>query len=192
MNAVSSADFDKLTSGLPALRQHGRQGVEFIPFDAKFANEYCGSSYVIPFVSETECLVTRRSNGKWVLPGGTLEPGENWIEAAHRQLMEETGAVLDAVMPLGMYHCVSTAERPRLPHLPHPVHVRVVSCANANQVSLPSDPDGHSTITEVRTISYDRTANLFSADDQDYAALYHLAFLFRQRQKSMPEQQENP
>lgn len=176
--SLSSADFSKFVNNLPALRHHKRMGVEFIPFDPKIVGTYCASSYVIP--SETECLATRRSNGVWVLPGGTLEPGESWLQAAHREIMEETGAVLSSVVPIGMYRCVSEGEFPRLPHMPHPVHVRVVSCADANQVRRPSDPDDNSTVSEVRIIQYYEASELFTSDDQDFAALYRLAFLFRQ------------
>ncbi len=40
--------------------------------------------------------------------------------------MEETGAALSHVKPIGMYHCVSQEAQPRLPHFPHPIHVREV------------------------------------------------------------------
>ncbi len=33
----------------------------------------------------------RRDNGKWNAPGGHVEPGESPLEAAHRELHEETG-----------------------------------------------------------------------------------------------------
>ena len=101
------------------------------------------------------------------------------MQAAHREMMEETGAALSHVKPIGMYHCVSQEAQPRLPHFPHPIHVRVVSCADADQVGFPSDSNDRGSITEVRTIEYDKATDLFSADDQDFAALYELAFICR-------------
>jgi 8-oxo-dGTP diphosphatase len=172
-------DFKRLLDNNPGLHNPGRKGAKFIHFDPEVAEGLAGSSYVIPFVSDTDCLMTRRSNGSWVLPGGTLEPGETWIQAAHRELMEETGSSLSNIVPIGMFHITSDAERPRLPHIPHPVHVRIVSCADAVKSHTPSEPDGNSTITEVRTVRYDRALDLFSPDDQDFAALYHLAYLVR-------------
>ena len=29
--------------------------------------------------------------GKWVIPGGWIEPGESWRDAARREIREETG-----------------------------------------------------------------------------------------------------
>ena len=77
MKSLDDSDFDRFVRDLPALRNRGRQGIDFNNFDREVADSCCGSSYVIPFVSATECLVTRRENGRWVLPGGTLEPGES-------------------------------------------------------------------------------------------------------------------
>jgi 8-oxo-dGTP pyrophosphatase MutT (NUDIX family) len=48
-----------------------------------------------------QVLLTQRSpklrsfGGKWVLPGGNLDPGETLSEAGARELREETGLVLD-------------------------------------------------------------------------------------------------
>ena len=179
MKSLDDSDFNRLVRDLPALQSRRRQGIDFVNFDREVVDSCCGSSYVIPFISETECFVTRRENGRWVLPGGTLEPGESWLQAAHREVMEETGAALSNVKPIGMYHCVSEESEPRLPHYPHPVHVRVVSCADADEVGSPSDSDGPRSITEVRTVKYSEAADLFSANDQDFAALYELAFICR-------------
>jgi 8-oxo-dGTP pyrophosphatase MutT (NUDIX family) len=43
----------------------------------------------------------------WVLPGGGVEPGESYENAARRELCEETGIAIDAVGP-----CVLEEEQP--------------------------------------------------------------------------------
>ncbi len=180
------SEIQKLISSFSALQGKLRDGnVEFLPFDGETADRSSAHSYVIPFVSDTDCLVTRRANGKWVLPGGTLEPGEDWIQAARRELMEETGSRLGPLHPIGMYCCFSQEDRPRRPHFPHPEYMRVVSWANAEQVSKPSDPDMGSTIAEVRVVHYKDAFSLFDSETPDYGELYQLAFQVRQRQNSL-------
>ena len=41
----------------------------------------------------------------WVLPGGRVEPGETAEAAAHRELLEETGATVKAIEVLCYIHC---------------------------------------------------------------------------------------
>ncbi|HXK16421.1 MAG TPA: NUDIX domain-containing protein, partial [Polyangiaceae bacterium] len=49
-------------------------------------------------------LIRRADSGKWALPGGTLEWGENLRDAITRELFEETGArVLELGALLGVY-----------------------------------------------------------------------------------------
>ena len=52
-----------------------------------------------------EVLLVRRGNephaGLWSFPGGHLEPGESILEAARRELVEETGVL---AAPLGVVH----------------------------------------------------------------------------------------
>ena len=42
-------------------------------------------------------LVRRRGNGRWQLPGGGVKRRESYLEAARREVEEETGRVPDIV-----------------------------------------------------------------------------------------------
>lgn len=55
-----------------------------------------------------EVLLTRRSQkirepGKWCLPGGHLDGGEDWVSAAKREVLEETGLEVKKLSLLGIY-----------------------------------------------------------------------------------------
>ena len=51
-----------------------------------------------------EILLMRRSdNGHWGLPGGYLEPGESVLQAAAREVREETGWRVDVGRLVGVY-----------------------------------------------------------------------------------------
>ncbi len=55
-----------------------------------------------------QILLTKRSArvreaGKWCLPGGHLEGGEDWIAALQREVLEETGLVVVDQKLLGIY-----------------------------------------------------------------------------------------
>ncbi len=50
-------------------------------------------------------LLQRRSdNGEWSLVGGLLELDETYLEAAYREIKEETGLTVQAKYFLGIYH----------------------------------------------------------------------------------------
>lgn len=60
------------------------------------------------FNEEKEVLLTRRSPkvrepGKWCLPGGHIEPGENWLTAVRREVSEEAGLVVQTEKLTGIY-----------------------------------------------------------------------------------------
>lgn len=60
------------------------------------------------FNARGEILLTRRSNkvrepGKWVLPGGHVEAGEDWATANIREVQEETGLTVRSQILMGLY-----------------------------------------------------------------------------------------
>ncbi len=56
---------------------------------------------------EDVLLIQRASTlgyGRWSLPGGKHEAGETDVEAAHRELLEETGVTASLEHSLGIFH----------------------------------------------------------------------------------------
>lgn len=62
----------------------------------------------------TRVVCVSRYNGKWVycrhkdrqtweIPGGHIEPGEDWISAAKREMFEETGTTKLEIEPICVY-----------------------------------------------------------------------------------------
>jgi len=48
-------------------------------------------------------LMRRSDNGQWGLPGGYVEPGESVVEAASREVYEETGVRIEVGRLVGVY-----------------------------------------------------------------------------------------
>jgi ADP-ribose pyrophosphatase YjhB (NUDIX family) len=72
--------------------------------DAPRANDLTPVVNVAVFNAADELLLIRRSdNGFWALPGGYLEVGERFADAAVRELAEETGVVAEVTGIVGIY-----------------------------------------------------------------------------------------
>ena len=54
--------------------------------------------------SRQKLLLTRREdNGRWCAPGGAMDPGESASEACVREVLEETGLVVEVKRLIGVY-----------------------------------------------------------------------------------------
>lgn len=54
--------------------------------------------------SDGKVLLQKRSDtGEWCVPGGALEPGETYVEAATREVREEVGVDVSGLRLFGLY-----------------------------------------------------------------------------------------
>jgi 8-oxo-dGTP pyrophosphatase MutT (NUDIX family) len=63
----------------------------------------CCSAVVFDDHKKKVLLTKRADNGRWCLPGGHMEPGENASEACAREVWEETGLRVIIKELLGIY-----------------------------------------------------------------------------------------
>lgn len=65
---------------------------------------FVGCSATLFDADRRKILLTRRAdNGRWCLPGGHFEPGEDVAEACIREMREETGLIVQVVRLIGVY-----------------------------------------------------------------------------------------
>jgi ADP-ribose pyrophosphatase YjhB (NUDIX family) len=70
----------------------------------KSAAVFVGCSATLFDADRRKILLTRRAdNGRWCLPGGHFEPGEDVAEACVREMLEETGLEVRVVRLIGVY-----------------------------------------------------------------------------------------
>ncbi|MEV6849312.1 NUDIX domain-containing protein [Actinoplanes sp. NPDC051411] len=87
-------------------------------------------------------LMRRRGEGTWGIPGGGIEVGETWQQAARRECREETGWEIELHELLGLYSDPASQTH-RYPN------GRVVHCVGAVFLASPrhrtGTPDGEAT-----------------------------------------------
>jgi len=73
---------------------------EFKQLDTEPSYNLIANINLVPRV-DNDWLIIQHTNGNWDLPGGTLEPGETYMETLQRELLEEAGAELRSFQILG-------------------------------------------------------------------------------------------
>ena len=116
-------------------------------------------------------LVVHQHNNSWSFPKGGIEPGESALEAAQREIVEETGiSELKLLAELGSYERYSIAldgvgEQKELG-----LRKRTFFLFTTNQTELHAeDPDGE--ITEARWVTIDEAQQLLThPKDKEFLA----------------------
>ncbi|ANY75344.1 NUDIX hydrolase [Paenibacillus ihbetae] len=138
---------------------------------------------ILPFAGD-RCVIFQVADGSWELPGGTLEPGEGYMDALRREVREELGAELESFRLIGQFHCESSALGPFRPHIPHPRFVRAVGYGDVRLAFEPLNPEGAEQVIAVETVELDEAVRRFVQNGRDdIADLYRLAYACRKRDR---------
>ncbi len=129
----------------------------------------------VPFIGD-QWLIVRHDRG-WGVTGGTLEPGETYLQAIGRELREEAGARMLSCHLVGAWHCHSLAAQPYRPHLPWPEFYRLLAYGQVERVGQPENPLGAEQIEEVAVLPLAEACRRLAtkADDgAEQAEMYRL------------------
>lgn len=107
------------------------------PEDEQVGNVRCAA-----FSGNRVLVIDTEEWGLSAFPGGMLEPEEGWREALRRELLEEAGAQPLSIEVVGRIHFWSGFDAPYRPHLPHPEFHQVVTYAEVELVTEPTNPPG--------------------------------------------------
>lgn len=139
----------------------------------------CAVSAVL--IRDNEILLVRRSyppgKGKWSLPGGVVEAGESIIEAARRELYEETGIVAEPVGILWVLNNVVYDQDGRV--LYHYVIIDVLF----NSETIKGDVAPGGDVSEVRWFNIDQ---LYSMKDVSRTVLKLIEHIKRHGLSTIP------
>lgn len=141
--------------------------------------ELVSNASIIAMVGDRYVII-QLDNGKWELPGGTLEAKETYLECVRREVAEEIGATLINYQVFGLFDCMSAAVQPYRPHIPHPRFLRVVGFGEVRIVGKPLNPADGEQVVNVGVVTIEEAVERFeSIARYDIAELYTLAHQIR-------------
>lgn len=171
----------QLLSTLPALSQDIHWGPVKARFQPIISLEEIDTSLIsnisiVPMVGN-QVVIMQLEDGRWELPGGTLEEGEHYVTALEREVMEEMGATLIDYQVFGYFQCTSEAETPYRPYIPHPSFIRLTVYGQVQLDHQPLNPSDGEQVAVVDIVSIEEAIKrLTQTGRQDLADFYRLGY----------------
>ena len=141
---------------------------------------------VVPFVGY-QVVTFKMADGNWDHPGGTLEPGETYMDALARESMKEAGALITNFSAFGILECYSHNSQPYRPHYPHPNFTHLIGFGDAEIVSnpTPAAEGDYEIVNEVDIVDLGEAVSRLRArsDGEWQAEMYLLAAKLRREQQ---------
>lgn len=129
---------------------------------------------MVPWIGNDVVLI-RDSNG-YHLPGGTMERDEDVIDTARRELMEESGCVLDTCHPAFIISFHSFDLEPWRPWFAHPDFEKLVCISDVTQIAEPTNPSNAEQMEAIEIFPIqDAIARLEKSGRPDIGEVYGLA-----------------
>ena len=101
-------------------------------------------AYGILFDEQGKIIIVRVTpDGRWSLPGGTVEPGEYYEETLVREIMEEADVLVENITPIGYQEIIDIKEGKSIPS-----HYQLRYVATIKEVLPQTIDPGHGTIPE--------------------------------------------
>lgn len=123
-------------------------------FGTEFPSHLIGLVKMVAYVGDSY-LTIRMPDGWWE-PGGKLEPGENYLETIHREMLEETGAQVINFELFGALHCYSLMDKAPEPGLLWPEFYFLWGYGEVKIVKQP-EPSPTEQILEVGLVPLEET-----------------------------------
>ncbi|MFD1888102.1 NUDIX domain-containing protein [Paenibacillus wenxiniae] len=131
---------------------------------------------IVPMVGNKVVMI-RLTDGRWELPGGTLEPGEWLLDGLRREVVEETGGTLLDYTVFGYFDCRSSSDTPYRPHIPHPQFIRLAGYGQVQLDGQPLNPLDGEQVEIVDVVSMEEAERRFrSTGRHDLADFYRMGY----------------
>lgn len=143
--------------------------------DLDYPKELVSNVSIVPIVGD-HYVIIKLKNGKYELPGGTLEPGESLLNGLTREVTEEVGSQLINYNIVGYFLCRNSSEKPYRPHIPHPKFVRLFGYGEVKIEGRPTNPTDGEQVDSVEVVSIEQAIERLERDGRyDIADLYRIA-----------------